>query len=87
MSEKRHIIDTVSSGILDTIGGTPLIRLTRVTENINPGIRVYAKLERFNPGGSVKDRTALQLISDAEEAGLLTEDKIILDSTSGNRGT
>lgn len=86
MSEKRHIIDTVSSGILDTIGGTPLIRLTRVTGHINSNVTIYAKLERFNPGGSVKDRTALQLISDAEEAGLLTEDKIILDSTSGNTG-
>lgn len=86
MSKKKHIIDIVSSNILDTIGGTPLIRLKRLTGHINPDVRIYAKLERYNPGGSVKDRAAFQLISDAEEAGLLTEDRIILDSTSGNTG-
>lgn len=86
MSEKKHIIDAISNSIIDTIGGTPLIRLTRLTGHVNPNIRIYAKLERFNPGGSVKDRAAFQLISDAEECGLLTEDKIILDSTSGNTG-
>lgn len=86
ISKKRHIIDIVSDNILDTIGGTPLIRLKRITEHINPNVTIYAKLERFNPGGSVKDRAALQLIRDAEEAGLLTDDKILLDSTSGNTG-
>lgn len=49
-------------------------------------IQIYAKIERYNPGGSVKDRAALQMIKDAEESGLLTKDKIILDSTSGNTG-
>jgi len=81
-----HIISTVSSNIIETIGKTPLLRLGKVTSHINKNIQIYAKLEKYNPGGSVKDRAALQMINDAEEAGLLTKDKIILDSTSGNTG-
>jgi cysteine synthase B len=80
------IIDTVDNNILETIGRTPLLRLKGVTEGINKGVTIYAKLERHNPGGSVKDRAAFQMIKDAEDAGLLTKDKIILDSTSGNTG-
>jgi cysteine synthase B len=76
----------VNENILETIGKTPLLRLNRITRGIKKGVEIYAKLERFNPGGSVKDRAALQMIEDAEEAGLLTKDKIILDSTSGNTG-
>jgi len=72
--------------ILDTIGRTPLIRLKRITSHLNKGVRIYAKLERYNPGGSVKDRAALQMIKDAEESGLLTPEKVIIDSTSGNTG-
>ncbi|MEW6714692.1 MAG: cysteine synthase [Nitrospirota bacterium] len=80
------IIDTVDNNILETIGKTPLLRLKGVTEGISKGVIIYAKLERHNPGGSVKDRAAFQMIKDAEDAGLLTKDKIILDSTSGNTG-
>ncbi len=79
-------IDTVGSNILDTIGKTPLFCLHKITKQINKNIKIYAKLERYNPGGSVKDRAAFQMIKDAEEEGLLTHDKIILDSTSGNTG-
>jgi cysteine synthase B len=86
MKQKPHIINTVDHTILDTIGKTPLLHLHKVTAHINKNVEIYAKLERYNPGGSVKDRAALQMIKDAEEAGLLTEDKIILDSTSGNTG-
>jgi cysteine synthase B len=71
---------------LDLIGATPLVRITKITARLNPNVRVFAKLERANPGGSVKDRAALRMISDAEAAGLLTRDKTILDSTSGNTG-
>ena len=86
MNNKPCFIDTVDSNILDTIGRTPLLRLKKVAGHIKRNISIYAKLERYNPGGSVKDRPALEMIRDAEESGALTKDKIILDSTSGNTG-
>ena len=86
MTLKPRIINTIDNNILDTIGKTPLLRLNNITSRINKHVEIYAKLERYNPGGSVKDRAALQMIKDAEESGLLTKDKIILDSTSGNTG-
>lgn len=67
----------------DTIGNTPLAELGSYGR---PGVRIYAKLEGGNPGGSVKDRTAKYLIEAAEREGLLTGDKIILEATSGNTG-
>ncbi len=72
--------------ILDLIGHTPLVKLQRMTAHLPDNICLYAKLERFNPGGSVKDRPALWMIRDGIERGLLDEHKIILDSTSGNTG-
>ncbi len=71
---------------LDLIGGTPLVRITRITAGLSPKVRIYAKLERGNPGGSIKDRPAFRMIEDAESAGRLTRDKVILDSSSGNTG-
>jgi len=71
---------------LDLVGNTPLVRISRITAHLSPDIRIYAKLERGNPGGSVKDRAALRMISDAEAAGFLTLDKTIIDSSSGNTG-
>lgn len=71
---------------LELIGSTPLIRISRITSHLSPLVRIYAKLERVNPGGSVKDRAAFRMVSDAEEAGLLTRDKTIIDSSSGNTG-
>jgi cysteine synthase B len=62
------------------------VTIRRITEHLRPGVRVLAKLERGNPGGSVKDRAALRMITAAERSGLLTPDKIILDSSSGNTG-
>jgi len=70
--------------ILNAIGNTPLVELKRL--NPNPRVRVLAKLEGNNPGGSVKDRAALSMILRAEEAGELTKDKTILEPTSGNTG-
>lgn len=84
--KQNNIIDTVSPDILGTIGRTPLICLNRITAGLNRNVKIYAKLESYNPGGSVKDRAAHQMIRDAEEAGILTRDKIIIDSTSGNTG-
>ena len=73
------------ASILEEIGGTPLLRL-RLFDEIRPAVRVYAKAEFFNPGGSVKDRPALRMITEAERRGDLTPERIILDSTSGNTG-
>jgi len=72
------------NNILETIGKTPLVRINRI--NPNPAVPLYAKLEGFNPTGSVKDRIALKMIEQAEADGLLTKDKIILEPTSGNTG-
>jgi cysteine synthase B len=71
-------------GILEAIGNTPLVELTRI--NPRPKVRVLAKLEGSNPGGSVKDRPAYYMIRRGEGSGALTRDKIILEATSGNTG-
>ncbi|MEJ7598957.1 MAG: cysteine synthase family protein [Kofleriaceae bacterium] len=67
------------------VGNTPLVRIRHVAREL-PGIEIYAKLEGFNPGGSVKDRTALQIIRDAMDAGRLVRGQTLIDSTSGNTG-
>jgi len=71
--------------ILSHIGGTPLVRLERIAEDL-PRIEIYGKAEYFNPGGSVKDRPALGMILDGERTGKLDKQRTILDSTSGNTG-
>lgn len=70
--------------LTDLIGGTPLVRLKKVSAGLKADIVV--KLESFNPGGSVKDRIALSMISAAEEKGLLNKDSVIIEPTSGNTG-
>jgi len=70
--------------LLNSIGNTPLVELGRI--NPYPGVRILAKLEGNNPGGSVKDRPAWWMIRRAEEAGLLTPEKTVLEPTSGNTG-
>ena len=72
------------NNILDTIGNTPLVPLTRIHKN--PKVSIFAKVEGFNPTGSIKDRIALKMIEQAEEEGVLTKDKIIIEATSGNTG-
>ena len=72
--------------LLDQVGNTPLIRLTRITRDLPPGVELYAKAEYFNPGGSVKDRAAKNMIRTAIADGRLTPGKRILDATSGNTG-
>jgi len=74
------------ASILDLIGNTPMVELSNITKHLPNNIHIYAKLERFNPGGSVKDRPALRMIQDGIASGKLTQDKTILDSTSGNTG-
>ncbi len=70
--------------ILDAIGHTPLVEIPRMSPN--PAVRIFAKLEMLNPTGSVKDRAAKYLIDDLERRGLLHDDSIILEPTSGNTG-
>ena len=70
--------------ILQTIGNTPLVKINKL--NPNKKVGVYAKIESFNPSGSVKDRIALSMIEAAEKNKKLTKDKIILEATSGNTG-
>ncbi|CAN5261698.1 cysteine synthase A [soil metagenome] len=72
-----------ASNILETIGNTPHVRIN----NLYPStIEVWCKMERANPGGSIKDRIALSMIEDAEAKGLLTKDSVIIEPTSGNTG-
>src|SRR5436190_8828841 len=70
--------------ILEAIGFTPLVEIPRMSPN--PGVRIFAKLEMLNPTGSLKDRVAKYLVEDLEARGLLHEDSIILEPTSGNTG-
>ena len=72
--------------ILDLVGHTPLIEIRRLTCDISPRVRIYAKLEGFNPGGSVKDRPAVWMVRDGLHTGHLRPGKTIIDSTSGNTG-
>jgi cysteine synthase A len=74
----------IFNSVTDLIGGTPLLRLHRTAEGAVAD--VVAKVESFNPGGSVKDRIGLSMIKDAEERGLLKKDTVIIEPTSGNTG-
>lgn len=74
----------VASNILKLIGNTPLVKINKL--NPNPNVEIYAKLEGFNPTGSIKDRIALKMIEQAELEGVLTKGKIIIEATSGNTG-
>ncbi len=73
-----------ANSILDTIGNTPHVRINRLFENSN--VEVWTKLERNNPGGSIKDRIALSMIEDAEARGVLNANSVIIEPTSGNTG-
>jgi cysteine synthase B len=80
----KNVIRPASS-LLDQIGNTPLLRLAKLDAQFS-GIQIYAKAEFFNPGGSVKDRAAFNMILDGERSGRLTRDRVLLDATSGNTG-
>jgi cysteine synthase B len=73
------------SSILEQIGKTPLLRFVNITKDLDR-VSIYGKAEWFNPGGSVKDRPALRMIEEGERTKVLTRDKVILDSSSGNTG-
>ena len=76
----------VSPSVLQLIGNTPLVEIQRVRDGVPEGVRLFGKIEGFNPGGSVKDRPALRMVQEGIRQGRLTPGKTILDSTSGNTG-
>jgi cysteine synthase B len=76
-----------AESVLDLIGNTPLLEIAKVTHGLlRPSVRIFAKLEGFNPGGSVKDRAARKMLQVGLESGALKPGKTIIDSTSGNTG-
>src|SRR3984957_18332588 len=85
MTSASTSADRLGSSVLDLIGRTPLVRLTRF-ERETPGVQLWAKAEWQNPGGSVKDRAAARMILEGEESGALAPDRVIIDATSGNTG-
>lgn len=74
----------IYENILGAIGNTPMVKINKM--NPNPNVELYAKLEGFNPTGSIKDRIALKMIEQAEIEGILTKEKTIIEATSGNTG-
>lgn len=76
----------INTQLTDLIGSTPLLELSRLSKKHGAKAQVIAKLEYFNPGGSVKDRIALAMIEDAEEKGILKPGAVIIEPTSGNTG-
>ncbi len=77
-------MNNVYENVIEMIGETPLIRINNISENKK--VRIFAKLEGQNPGGSIKDRISLKMIEQAEKEGKLTKEKTIIEATSGNTG-
>src|SRR6478752_868387 len=82
----RALSPIAGRDIIDLVGNTPLLGFRRITSDLGAGTRVLAKAEWYNPGGSIKDRAALNMVLDGERRGLLTKDKVLVDATSGNTG-
>jgi len=74
----------IHDNILEMIGNTPIVRINNIIKNKK--VKVYAKLEGQNPGGSIKDRIAMNMLNQAEKEGALTKQKTIIEATSGNTG-
>ncbi len=79
-------MSNIAKNLTDLIGNTPLLELSNYNQSAGLEAKVIAKLEYFNPGGSVKDRIGYAMIKDAEEKGLITSDTVIIEPTSGNTG-
>jgi cysteine synthase B len=85
--QETHLVEPpAAAGLESAVGNTPLLPLRRVTASLSPHVQVLAKAEWFNPGGSIKDRPALNILRTALADGRLTPGKRLLDSTSGNMG-
>jgi S-sulfo-L-cysteine synthase (O-acetyl-L-serine-dependent) len=86
-TDRQYVPASRAHSVLELIGNTPLLEIARVTEGLlRPGVRIFAKLEGFNPGGSVKDRAARKMLEVGLKRGELRPGKVIIDSTSGNTG-
>jgi cysteine synthase A len=72
------------NNIIETIGNTPLVKLNRLSKGLNPNL--FGKIEYFNPGGSIKDRIAMNMLTVAEEEGIINAESVIIEPTSGNTG-
>lgn len=83
---KRGINMQVYEKIIDTIGNTPLVELKNIEKKYQLKAKIIAKVESFNPAGSVKDRIAKAMIEDAEQKGLINKDTVLIEPTSGNTG-
>ena len=83
--QKGTRLTSKTINLLDSVGNTPLIELGSLSAEVDP-VRVFAKAEWYNPGGSVKDRAALAMVLDGRERGVFGEGKVLLDATSGNTG-
>lgn len=79
-------MSTIYTSVEQLIGNTPLVELTQIEKELGLKAKLIAKLELFNPAGSVKDRVALAMINDAEKRGVLNKDSVIIEPTSGNTG-
>ncbi len=86
MERTNGIMSKIAKNLLELIGNTPLVQLDRFTQAEGLNARIIAKVESFNPLGSVKDRVGYALITDAEEKGLINKDTLIIEPTSGNTG-
>jgi cysteine synthase A len=81
-----NIMSNIKKSLTELIGNTPMLQIENYNERYNPEAAIIAKLEYFNPGGSVKDRIGYAMIKDAEEKGILKEGSVIIEPTSGNTG-
>lgn len=81
---KRTPPSVAMDGVIEHIGNTPLVRLNRIPQSLGIKAQVYAKLEFFNAGGSVKDRIALRMIEEAERSGRIKPGDTLIEPTSGN---
>ena len=84
--QKEYVMGNIYTSVEQLIGRTPLVELTKIEKKYDLKAKVLAKVEFFNPGGSVKDRVAKAMLDDAEERGILTKDSVIIEPTSGNTG-
>ena len=80
----RSAVEASPEGVLSAIGNTPLVRLKQIFKDID--FKVYAKMEMLNPGGSIKDRTAISILEQGIKSGAITKDTVIVESSSGNMG-
>src|ERR1041384_7488165 len=86
VSDSAPTTESAAPSVLDLIGNTPIVEIRRVASDLPSGVRIFAKLEGFNPGGSVKDRAALSMVQDGLRSGALRPGKTIIDPRSGNTG-